>query len=222
MMYWIVYTKQSVISLAPIRCMFTGQTFGLKANRPDRQLWLACTEEGCSLGGCPGNRFKSEKRGNCTEFQFTFETLNETDCVRVGDEVILKVKGADNTLYCGSNGTCVPSIQCKENGKFSREKCQDRVFFINVSSKANGERIKDRDYVSLVYSHDDSKQQSAMLICETSGGRKCRQRECSLNQAQVSSTTGPITPTPTTAMDGCFDLLSQFIVYKFKSSWLQP
>lgn len=191
----------------------------MKANRSDRQLWLACNEEGCSLGGCPGNRFKSEKRGNCTEFQFTFETLNETDSVWVGDEVILKVKDGGNSLYCGSNGTCIPSIQCKENGKFSREKCRDQVFLVNVSSKANGERIKDRDYVSLVYSHDVSNQQSAMLICETSGGRKCQRKDCSLNQSQVSSsTTGPITPTPTTAMDSCFDLLSQFIVYKFKSS----
>ena len=194
----------------------TGQKFGLKVNGSDRQLWLGCSEEGCSLGGCPGNRFKPEKRDNCTEFQFTFETLNKTGSVLVGDEVILKAKSTDSIVYCGANNTCVPSTQCEVNGKFSREKCGNQILFINASSKKNGDRIRDRDILSLVYSQEDSSQQSATIICDTSGGRKCRRQQCSFNQSQPSGTSEPITVTPTTETDSCFEL--QFIVYKFKPS----
>ena len=216
-LYTIVYTKQSNITLFLLYNICpTGQKFGLKVNGSDRQLWLGCSEEGCSLGGCPGNRFKSEKRDNCTEFQFTFETLNKTESVLVGDEVILKAESTDGVVYCGANSTCVPSKQCEVNGKFSREKCGNQILFINVSSKETGDRIRDRDIFSLVYSQEDSNQQSAIISCHTSGGRKCRRQLCSFNQSQPSSTTGPTNVTPTTETDSCSKL--QFIVYKLKPS----
>lgn len=216
-LYTIVYTKQSNITLFLLYNICpTGQKFGLKVNGSDRQLWLGCSEEGCSLGGCPGNRFKSEKRDNCTEFQFTFETLNKTESVLVGDEVILKAESTDGVMYCGANSTCVPSKQCEVNGKFSREKCGNQILFINVSSKETGDRIRDRDIFSLVYSQEDSNQQSAMISCHTSGGRKCRRQLCSFNQSQPSSTMGPTNVMPTTETDSCSKL--QFIVYKLKPS----
>ena len=185
----------------------TGQKIGLKATGTSRQLWMRCTRENCKLGGCPGNRFKPEKRTVCTDYEFSLHTLNGTGRVRFGDEVVLRheINGTNKVVFCDVvGGVCVPSTQCEVNGEFSRRNCVDQVLVIKSASKPLGEQIKSNDLIILEYLSDggDSDGEDttgSVLKCDLDGHRHCKRQTCNVPDSGSGGNIAFPPPTSTTS-----------------------
>ena len=171
---------------------------------------MSCTEEGCSLDGCPGNRFRSEKREECPENIFTLHRLDGEKMLRVGDEVILRRKinsSMSDLVYCGEGQTCRLDPICNINEEFDPERCMEQVLVINVPSKKYGEVLKHKDEMVLLYTNRDNRSWSRWISCDLSGQRDCHRSVCQWNRFEVTGSGGN-----TPEDSGCHG--DQFIVYK--------
>jgi len=152
---------------------------------------MGCGGVNCKLGGCPGNRFKSEKRTVCMDYEFSLHKLNGTGRVRFGDEVVLRheINGTNKVVFCNAvGGVCVPSSQCEVNGEFSRRNCADQVLVVKSTSKQLGEQIKNNDDVILEYLSNGDSDASLVdsgadtprfvLKCDLDGPKHCKRQTC--------------------------------------------
>ena len=167
-----------------------GQEIALKAvTENTRHLWMNCTDDVCRLDGCPGNRFKPEKRQSCTDHIYSLQKL---DCsngkqAMVGDEVVLRKHSTSSqkSVYCGVSGNCMTSTACEVDGQFDRQVCPDQILVLKVPLKENGAFLLHKDNLVLEYAdlegRRDGNQPGNWIGCVET----CQRRKCSNGQSTV-------------------------------------
>ena len=160
-----------------------GQEIALKATQTSKQLWMSCEEGDCRLNGCPGNRFKADKRVPCSSNVFSLQNLDSSSkIIKIGDKVALRheVNGVENTVYCVAGVSCIPSTRCEMNGKFSEQLCSDQVLVVTVPGKSKGAILKHKDEIILEY--QATNEQDSSIGCSLDNPRVCQRDVCILNQ----------------------------------------
>ena len=128
-------------------------------------LWLKCTQNECTLNTCLGKKLRENDRVRCPYSLFTLHKLsnNNTNIIRVGDEIILEHKsimdedGAsmfNSSMYmsCDSGGhSCAISSNCSTDDMYNKTICLENILIVRIAGKQDGDCMIHGDSITLEF-----------------------------------------------------------------------